>query len=156
MEEDLARGILEAIDMDSYRVEKKAMQAIDLPDADSEIAPIPGTAGGRKPEPELDHLSNIIKVFNEHWGNIPWEDKDRITERLTKEITAKVAADSAYQNAIKNSDKQNARIEMDKALLRVMIGLMKDETQLFKEFSDNPGFKRWLGDSVFGQTYLER
>ncbi|HQV38939.1 MAG TPA: DEAD/DEAH box helicase family protein [Flavobacteriales bacterium] len=156
VEEDLARGILEAIDMDSYRVEKKAMQAIDLPDADSEIAPIPGTAGGRKPEPELDHLSNIIKVFNEHWGNIPWEDKDRITERLTKEIPAKVAADSAYQNAIKNSDKQNARIEMDKALLRVMIGLMKDETQLFKEFSDNPGFKRWLGDSVFGQTYLER
>ena len=46
--------------------------------------------------------------------------------------------------------------DRDKALLRVMIGLMKDETQLFKEFSDNPGFKRWLGDSVFGQTYLER
>lgn len=73
--------------------------------------------------------------------------------RAPNEDPAKVAADSAYQNAIKNSDKQNARIEMDKALLRVMIGLMKDETQLFKEFSDNPGFKRWLGDSVFGQTY---
>ncbi|MGB5070112.1 MAG: type I restriction endonuclease, partial [Flavobacteriales bacterium] len=68
-EEDLSKGILEAIDMDSYRVEKKAIQAIALPDTDSEIAPIPGTAGGRKPEPELDHLSNIIKVFNEHWGN---------------------------------------------------------------------------------------
>ena len=152
-DEDLSKGILEAIDMDSYRVEKKALQSISLPDADSEIAPIPGAVGGRKPEPELDRLSNIIKVFNDHWGNIPWADKDRIAERLTKEIPAKVAADTAYQNAIKNSDKQNARIEMDKALLRVMIGLMKDETQLFKEFSDNPGFKRWLGDSVFGQTY---
>jgi type I restriction enzyme R subunit len=54
---------------------------------------------------------------------------------------------------MQNSDRQNARIEMDKALLRVMIGLMKDETQLFKQFSDNEGFKRWLGDSVFQQTY---
>jgi type I restriction enzyme R subunit len=152
-EEDLSRGILEAIDMDSYRVEKKAMQSIALPDANAEIEPPTEGAGGRKPEPELDRLSNIIKVFNEAWGNIPWEDKDRIAERLTKEIPAKVAADTAYQNAMQNSDRQNARIEMDKALLRVMIGLMKDETQLFKQFSDNEGFKRWLGDSVFQQTY---
>lgn len=56
---------------------------------------------------------------------------------------------------MKNSDRRNARIEMDKALLRVMIGLMKDEPQLFKEFSDNEGFKRWLGDTVFGQTYQQ-
>ncbi|MFZ4596549.1 MAG: type I restriction endonuclease subunit R, partial [Verrucomicrobiaceae bacterium] len=37
IEEDLAKGILEAIDMDSYRAEKKATMAIALPDADAEI-----------------------------------------------------------------------------------------------------------------------
>src|SRR5262249_40147689 len=37
VEEDLSRGILEAIDMDSYRAEKKATLAIALPDADVEI-----------------------------------------------------------------------------------------------------------------------
>ena len=31
-EEDLSQGILDAIDMDSYRVEKKAMQKIMLSD----------------------------------------------------------------------------------------------------------------------------
>ncbi|HNR55887.1 MAG TPA: type I restriction endonuclease subunit R [Flavobacteriales bacterium] len=153
VEEDLARGILEAIDMDSYRVEKQALQSITLPDQDTEIDPIPTSAAGRRPDPTLDRLSVIIQAFNDNWGNIPWQDKDRITQRLTEEIPSRVAADSAYQNAIKNSDKQNARIEMDKALLRVMIGLMKDETELFKQFQDNPGFKRWLGDMVFGQTY---
>lgn len=152
-EEDLSRGILEAIDMDSYRVEKRALQAIQLPDENKEIGPVPTSAGGRKPEPKLERLSNIIKHFNDNWGNIPWEDRDRITQRLAVEIPNKVAADTAYQNAMKNSDRQNARIEMDKALLRVMIGLMKDETQLFKQFSDDEGFKRWLGDTVFGQTY---
>lgn len=153
VEEDLSRGILEAIDMDSYRVEKKAIQRISLPDQETEIAPVPTAGGGRKPEPELERLSAILRSFNDAWGNIPWEDKDRITQRLTVEVPQKVAADQAYQNAIKNSDKQNARIEMDKALLRVMIGLMKDETELFKQFSDNEGFRRWLSDAVFQQTY---
>jgi type I restriction enzyme R subunit len=31
-EEDLSKGILESIDMDSYRVEKKAAMAVPLPD----------------------------------------------------------------------------------------------------------------------------
>src|SRR5687768_10716170 len=37
-EEDLAKGILEAIDMDSYRAEKQAAMRIQLPDANAEIA----------------------------------------------------------------------------------------------------------------------
>lgn len=34
-----------------------------------------------------------------------------------------------------------------------MLGLMRDETELFKLFSDNESFKNWLGDAVFRQTY---
>ncbi|MDC4222964.1 MAG: hypothetical protein MPW15_01620 [Candidatus Manganitrophus sp.] len=55
-EEDLSKGILEAIDMDSYRVEKQAAVKIQLPDEDAEIDPMPTDGGGRKPEPELDRL----------------------------------------------------------------------------------------------------
>ena len=54
---------------------------------------------------------------------------------------------------MKNSDKQNARIEHDKALQRVIIELLADHTELFKQFSDNPSFKKWLGDSIFAATY---
>jgi type I restriction enzyme R subunit len=43
-EEDLARGILEAIDMDSYRVEKTAAMNIALADTDAEIEPVPTAA----------------------------------------------------------------------------------------------------------------
>jgi type I restriction enzyme R subunit len=53
-EEDLAKGILEAIDMDSYRVEKQAAMKIALADEDAEIEPCRPTPGGHKPEPELD------------------------------------------------------------------------------------------------------
>ena len=152
-EEDLSKGILEAIDMDSYRVEKQAAMKIQLPDEDAEIEPVPTSGGGRKPEPELDRLSNILKTFNDQFGNIPWTDADRVHKLITEEIPARVAADTAYQNAKKNSDKQNARIEHDKALARVMTAVLKDDTELFKQFSDNESFRRWLTDTVFGLTY---
>jgi len=152
-EEDLSKGILEAIDMDSYRVEKQAAMSIALPDSDTEIEPVPTAGGGHKPEPELDRLSNIVKAFNDQFGNIPWTDADRVRKLITEEIPARVAADVAYQNARKQSDKQNARIEHDKALRRVMTALLKDDTELFKQFSDNESFRRWLTDTVFALTY---
>ena len=64
-----------------------------------------------------------------------------------------VAADSAYQNARKNPDKQNARIEHDRALQRVMDAIMTDDTELYRQFSDNETFRRWLQDNVFALTY---
>jgi len=72
---------------------------------------------------------------------------------ITQDIPAKVAADSAYQNARIHSDRQNARIEHDKALARVMTSVLKDDTELFKQFSDNESFRRWLTDTVFALTY---
>lgn len=152
-EEDLSKGILEALDMNSYRVEKRAVQDILLPDEDGEIEPVPTSAGGGKPEPELDRLSNIIKSFNDQFGNILWGDVDRIHQRITEVIPLKVAQDRAYLNAQQNSDEQNARIEHDKALGRVMTSMMNDETELFKQFMDNPDFKRWMSDTVFHLTY---
>ena len=67
-EEDLSRGILDAIDMDSYRVEKRSILEIALPDEDAEIEPVPMTGGGHRPEAEMDYLSNIIKAFNDLFG----------------------------------------------------------------------------------------
>ena len=34
-----------------------------------------------------------------------------------------------------------------------MTALLQDDTQLFKQFSDNEGFRRWLTDTVFALTY---
>ena len=151
-EEDLAKGILEAIDMDSYRAEKRAAMAIALPDADAEIEPAPTSGGGRRAEPEMDRLSNIVKQFNDQFGSL-FADPKRMEHRITGEIPQKVAADEKYQNAKKNSDRQNAKIEHDKALKRVVTALFKDDAQLFKQFQDNESFRGWFTDTVFGLTY---
>jgi type I restriction enzyme R subunit len=149
-EEDLAKGILQAIDMDSYRVEKKAAMKIALADEDAEIEPVPTDAGGRKSEPELDRLSNILKSFNEQFGTL-FTDTDRVAKRIREDIAPKVAADATYQNAKENTP-HTARMAHDQALARVMQHLLKDDTQVYKQFVENDSFKRFVGDMVYAIT----
>jgi len=152
-EEDLSKGVLEAIDMDSYRVEAQASLRMSMDDADAFIEPPPPGGGGGGGDLDIDKLSNIIKAFNDIFGNIEWKDGDKIRKVITEEIPARVAQDKAYQNAQANSDKQNAKLEHDKALNRVVLELISDHTELFKQFSDNPSFKRWMTNMVFDATY---
>jgi type I restriction enzyme R subunit len=149
-EEDLSKGILEAINMDSYRVEKKAVMKLTLADDNAEIGPVPVEGGGHKREPELDRLSNILKAFNEQFGTL-FTDADRVARRIKDDIAPKVAADPAYQNAKKNTPNA-ARIEHDKALAKVMLTLLKDDTQVYKQFVENESFRRFVTDMVFALT----
>ena len=151
-EEDLSRGILDAIDMDSYRVEKRAAQRILPPDEDAEIAPTPTSGGGRVPEAEMDRLSNILRTFNDLFGDVAWEDRDRVGELITRTIPSRVAADAAFRNARRNSDDANARIEHDRVLARIVTGMVKDDAELFKQFFDNEDFRRWMTATVFERS----
>ena len=149
-EEDLARGILEAIDMDSYRVEKKAVMKIALADEGAEIDPVPADAEGRKNEPDIDRLSNILKSFNEQFGTL-FGDTDRVVKRIREDIAPKVAADTAYQNARENTP-HTARMAHDTALGKVMQLLLRDDTHVYKQFVENESFRRSVSDMVYTLT----
>jgi type I restriction enzyme R subunit len=149
-EEDLARGILEAIDMDSYRVEKKAAMKIALADTDAEIDPVAAEGGGHRPEPELDRLSNILKAFNDNFGTL-FDDTDRVVKRIRDDVAPKVAADVAYQNAKENTP-HTAKMAHDQALGKVMQRLLTDDTEIYKQFVENEAFKRFVGDMVYAMT----
>jgi type I restriction enzyme R subunit len=154
IEDDMSQGILEAVDMDSYRAEIQGAQSIVLTPEDVEIDPAELGQGGGAVEPAIALLSTIVSQFNTLFGNIPWEDKDKVMHIITQDLPAKVAANKAYQNAMANADEQNARIEHDKALQEAVLSFLKDHTELFKQFSGNSSFKHWLTDESFRQTYL--
>jgi len=149
-EEDLSKGILEAIDMDSYRVEKRETMKIALADEDAEIAPVPGKIVIARPEPEMDRLSNILKAFNENFGTL-FTDADRVARRIREDIAPQVAADTAYLNARENTP-HTARLAHDQALDRVMQTLLKDDTQVYKQFVENESFRRFISDMVYALT----
>jgi type I restriction enzyme R subunit len=93
----------------------------------------------------LDRLSNIIQAFNDQFGGL-FADPKAVEKRIIEVIPPKVLADAKYQNA---------RIEHDQALKRVITAMFKDDAQLFKQFQDNDSFRRWLTDTIFGMTYGE-
>jgi type I restriction enzyme R subunit len=123
---------------------------IALADNDAEIEPVPTEARGHRPEPELDRLSNILKAFNEQFGTL-FSDTDRVAKRIRDDIAPQVAADAAYQNAKANTP-HTARMAHDQALGKVMQLLLKDDTQVYKQFVENESFRRSVSDMVYAIT----
>lgn len=151
-DDDFSEGILDVIDLDSYRLEAQECMSIKLEDKDSEVGPVPAGKTGHIVNPEMDLLSIILNDFNDMFGNINWNDADNVRRQIL-EIPDMVAKDERYQNAMKNSDEQNARMESERALQQVIFAIMADNMELFKQFQDNPSFKKWLSDLVFSMTY---
>ena len=149
--EDFA-GLLDSIDLDSYRLEIQKTTDIKLEDEDTEIPPVPIGNGKGLPDPNMDTLDHIINEFNDLFGNIDWKYSDRIREDL-KRMPEHIIKDEKYRNAVQNSDKQNAHLEYESALVNVLFNFMADNIELYKQFNDNSEFKKWLSDEMFEVTY---
>ena len=152
-EEDLAKGITEAIDLDSYRIEAQKNMDIFLEDSDAEIEPVPVSQGGGKPEPELIALSDIITMFLEQTGSlgIEWSDIDKVRKHI-EDISLEVLKNEKYQNAILNSDEENARDESDRVLNKVIQKFGVTMIEVLKAW-DDPSVKKMLQDTIFRMTY---
>ena len=153
-EDDWSRGLLETISLESYRAERQAAQSIPLDDAaDAEIAPVPPAGHPGRPEPELDALSEILRQFNDLFGRLPWNDRDHIARTITEEIPRQLAADTAYRNACRHADAQNARIELESSLQRIIAAMYQNNMQLLIQYQKHPEFKEWLKETYFKLTY---
>ena len=152
-EDDLSEGILESIDLNNYRPEARESMSIVLDDSDTEVDPVPAGKVGHIIDPEMDLLSNIVSEFNDMFGNIEWKDEDNARHQVTEVIPAMVSKDESYQNAMRNSDEEGARLESERALQQVIFSIMADNMEIFKQYQDNPAFRKWLADMVFNMTY---
>ena len=152
-EDDLAVGILEAIDLDSYRLEAQNSMRIILDDSDTEVDPVPVSSGGGVAVPEMIKLSDIITMFLEQTGSLgkQWTDADKVRKHI-EDISALVAQDEGYQNAMLYSDAENARDESDRALKKAVQQMGTTMIELWKAM-DDPSIRKLLEDTIFNMTY---
>ncbi len=148
--EDLAYGILDSIDLESYRLEKKNSVDIYLKNEDGTTYVSDGSAT-YKVEPEMDSLEKIVANFNDIFGNINWQDKDNVARQI-KALPDMVLKNENFVDALKNSDDENLRKEYDVALKNVLRGIMKDNMELFMQYVQNDNFNRWLTSSIFEEV----
>lgn len=150
-EGDLAKGILDAIDMSRYGIEQQQTIDIRLGEA-QELEPTPTEVKGGKKDPEFDPLSAILAAFNQRFEG-DWENRDRMIKVLFKEIPEAIGTDEEYLNTKRNSDRQNAEITYRKKLEEKMQEIIFDHTELYRRYSEDPLFRVWLEKSLFQMDY---
>ena len=92
-----------------------------------------------------------IHFYGRHAVSAALDNPDRVIKRIRDDIAPKVAADMAYQNAKENTP-HTARMAHDQALAKVMQLLLKDDTQVYKQFVQDDSFRRFVGDMVYALT----
>lgn len=147
--DDLSAGILESVDLESYRLEKKNTIDIILEDEDGKVEGL-GIGAGKKNEVELDTLENIVSTFNDIFGDIEWQDKDNVARQI-KELPDMVMKNEKFKNALKNSDIENIKREYHSALKEVFRIIMVDNMELFGQWTNNSNFSKWLNDTIFDE-----
>ncbi|MCF6271152.1 MAG: DEAD/DEAH box helicase family protein [Melioribacteraceae bacterium] len=154
--DDFTEGILDTIDMDSYRPSKSGTQKISLVAEPGIVAPIPVEVGGGNQEPELDTLENILNAFNQRFGDVEWSDKDKVQKILTKQLPAAMKEDKEIMEAIKYSpDRQNAKMASDNRLEELMQQYLFSQTEIFKKFTQDLDFQRRYKEFMF-DTLVEQ
>lgn len=145
--EDLAKGIIDNVDFDSYRVQLDKTENISLI-GDGSLLPSNREGGSGKIEPELDLLSNILEGFNEKFGDIDWGDDDKI-RRTLNDIKDDVLKDEDFIKSTKNADKQNKKIAFDKVLEERFQDIIETNFLLYQKFSDDLEFKQYVSAKMF-------
>lgn len=145
--EDLAKGILDNVSFDSYRVQLIKSEDIRLK-GDGKLMPSSADGSSKIQGAELQELSEIIKEFNEKYGNVEWNEGDKIIRTL-QNIKEDVLKDEKFVKSSKHSDRQNLRIEFEALLQEKMQEIIDVNFDFYKHFTDDAALKHRITQKMF-------
>lgn len=151
--EDLAKGILDNVSFDSYRVQLIKSEDIKL-NGDGELMPSGADGSSKIQGAELQELSEIIKEFNEKYGNVEWNEGDKIVRTL-QNIKEDVLKDEKFVKSSKHSDRQNLRIEFEALLQEKMQEIIDVNFDFYKHFTDDAALKQRITQKMFDMVLNE-
>jgi len=150
--EDPDIDVLQHVDMESYRVEKRAAEEIQLDEAEARLKPKGEDVPSKVSEPEKEYLSQVIQEFNDRFGT-KWTENDKIRNFLFEELPDNIAGDNDFVRKVQSSDRQNARITVEERVVSEFQDLIMTHTDLYKKFTDDPEFKAFVQSMIFEQVY---
>lgn len=151
--EDLAKGILDNVSFDSYRVQLIKSEDIRLK-GDGELMPSSADGSSKIQGAELQELSEIIKEFNEKYGNVEWNEGDKIVRTL-QNIKEDVLKDEKFVKSSKHSDRQNLCIEFEALLQEKMQEIIDVNFDFYKHFTDDAALKHRITQKMFDMVLNE-
>jgi type I restriction enzyme R subunit len=149
-ENPLPYEVLEAIDMETYKIEKKNEVNVVLEDSEGVIDPMGRGDGKSDLEDEKDALSRIIKEINERYGT-EFSDSDKI---ILNSLSTKLFKNEALQGSVKNNSKDSAKLKFDEMFENELVDMLDNHFNLYQKLDKSPELKKFVQERVF--EYLVR
>ncbi len=146
--ERLPVEIMEAIDLESLRIQQTGYVAIKLPRGSVQLKPIGELVESQPSDNELEALSKIIRDLNDRFGT-EWEDNDHIP--VIKQIEEGLDSSIALLNSLQINTPENARLTFDDVLEDLFQSLIETNFKFYKKINDDEE----LGNS-FKEILYER
>lgn len=144
--ERLPLEIQQAIDLESYRLEKTSEGKIKLARGKGEIKPEnPLTAG--EFASDIEALSQIIQELNRRFGT-EFSDDDKIKVALYH-IEKQLASDPRVEASLRVNTPENAKLTFTNVLNDLLQEMIDTHFKFYKQVNDNPDFAKTLTDFLF-------
>lgn len=147
---ELPQDLLERVDMESYRVQKKYEGAIKLEANDPFKPGQPGDGRGLSPD-EREQLSKIIQSLNDRFGT-DFNPEDRVT---LQQVMDSLVADPGLVETVRVNSEDNARLVHDDLLEEKFQDVITRSFDLYKRFVDDEKFNRHVKEAIFGMVYAQ-
>jgi type I restriction enzyme R subunit len=132
-ENRLPYEVIDAVDLDSFRIQETFRGELALVKDDSDI---PGISSGAPTmtDEEKDILSNILKALNEAHGT-DFSDEEKVD---IKQIKAQLEGDETLREFAINETNSidNVRLKFDEAVDDLLIGFVQNKLDLYKKLNE--------------------
>lgn len=141
--------VLEAIDMESYKVVKVGHGSIALQPAPAELEPM-GAGGAGVLHDERDPLSKIVKEINERFGTT-FTLEDRV---ILHSLSQRLMGDKGLMGSIRTNTRDAAKIKFDVLFQEQLVDMLSRHFDLYKKLDASAELKAFVGEKIF--DYIQR
>ena len=137
--------VLEAADMDSYKVVETGTSAIGLENEEGVIDPMGGGAVMTTTAGEADALSKIIQDINDRFGT-QFSEADRV---ILNSISMKMLEDPILNGSIMNNSKDSAKIKFNELFQSELVDVLNTHFDLYKKLDQSPELRQYVNERIF-------
>lgn len=142
--EDLAKGILNNVDLNSIRIILESKKDISLSN-NGELSPA-GADGSSKKEVELERLSNIVREFNTKFGSVDFGTNEKIAKELM-DLKDDIAKEQTFRDSL--GDEQNARRLFADIFKIQYLQFFKRNKDFFTQLDNKEDFKERVSNVIY-------
>ncbi|EOB1665097.1 type I restriction endonuclease subunit R [Campylobacter upsaliensis] len=142
--EDLAKGILNNVDLNSIRIILESKKDISL-SSNGELSPA-GADDSSKKEVELERLSNIVREFNTKFGSVDFGTNEKIAKELM-DLKDDIAKEQTFRDSL--DDEQNARRLFADIFKIQYLQFFKRNKDFFTQLDNKEEFKERVSNVIY-------